>query len=309
MTRYLSSKILYMLISLFILASATFFLMKIIPGDPFQSEKAIPPEIKKQIMAYYGLDKPLPEQYVNYLKNLLTGDLGMSMKMQHTSVVSIINNSFIYSAQLGIVAIIVSVIVGLALGMVAALHHRKFLDNASMVLAVLGVSVPNFVLASLLQYVLGEKFGLFNVAGLNGPFDFVMPVIALSALPIAFIARLTRSSMLEVLASDYIKTARAKGLGKRVIMIRHALRNGILPVVTYVGPLTANVITGSVVVEQIFGIPGLGKYFVQSVSNRDYTLIMGITLFYAVILMAARFLTDVAYVFVDPRIKLGKGGK
>ncbi|ANE47355.1 peptide ABC transporter permease [Paenibacillus swuensis] len=310
MARYLSSKLIYMLISLFILASATFFLMKIIPGDPFQSEKAIPPEIKKSIMAYYGLDKPLGEQYVNYMKNLVTGDLGMSMKMQHTSVVKIIKGSFGYSAQLGIIAIITSVIVGLFLGLVAALHHRKLLDNLAMIVAVIGVSVPNFVLASIMQFVLGEKLGWFKVAGLNGPLDYVMPVIALSALPVAFIARLTRSSMLEVLSSDYIKTAKAKGLAKNVVLIKHALRNGIMPVVTYVGPLTANIITGSVVVEKIFGIPGLGKFFVQSVGNRDYTLIMGITLFYAVILMSARFLTDVAYGFVDPRIKLSnrKGG-
>jgi oligopeptide transport system permease protein len=299
-----------MLLSLFILASATFFLMKVIPGDPFMSEKAVPPEIKEKLMAYYGLDKPLLEQYGTYLKKLATGDLGMSMKRQHSTVVGIITGSFGYSLQLGVIAIIVSVIVGLALGMVAALYHRKFLDNFAMIIAVIGVSVPNFVLASVMQYVLGVKFQIFNVAGLNGPFDFVMPVIALSALPIAFIARLTRSSMLEVLQSDYIKTARSKGLAKQVVMIRHALRNGILPVVTYVGPLTANIITGSVVVEQIFGIPGLGKFFVESVGNRDYTLIMGITLFYAAILMLARFLTDVMYVFVDPRIKLnnGKGG-
>jgi len=308
--RYISWKFVYLLISMFVLASATFFLMKAIPGDPFMSEKAVPPEIKAKLLAHYGLDQPVIVQYGNYLKNLLQFDFGMSMKRQHLTVVGIIGTSFVYSLQLGIVSLVVSVILGLALGMIAALHHRKFFDDAAMVLAVLGVSVPNFVLASMLQYVLGVKLGMFHVAGLNGPFDFVMPTIALSALPIAFIARLTRSSMLEVLNADYIKTAKSKGLPGTLIMMRHALRNGILPVVTYLGPLTASVITGSVVVEQIFGIPGLGKYFVESVSNRDYTLIMGITLFYGIILMATRFLTDVAYGFIDPRIKLSadKGG-
>lgn len=310
MIRYISWKFVYLLISMLVLASATFFLMKAIPGDPFMSERAVPPEIKAKLLAHYGLDQPVIVQYGNYLKNLLQFDLGMSMKRQHLTVVGIIGTSFVYSLQLGIVSLVVSVILGLALGMIAALHHRKFFDDAAMVLAVLGVSIPNFVLASMLQYVLGVKLGMFHVAGLNSPFDFVMPTIALSALPIAFIARLTRSSMLEVLNADYIKTAKSKGLPGTLIMMRHALRNGILPVVTYLGPLTASVITGSVVVEQIFGIPGLGKYFVESVSNRDYTLIMGITLFYGIILMATRFLTDVAYGFIDPRIKLsaGKGG-
>lgn len=307
MARYISSKFLYMLVSIFVLATATFFLMKAIPGDPFLSEKAVPPEIRAQLMASYGLDKPLFTQYVVYLKNLLHLDLGMSMKSQNLTVTSIISDSFTYSLQLGVVSIIVSVIVGLFLGMIAALYHRRALDNIAMVLAVLGVSIPSFVLASMLQYFLGVKLGWFNVAGLEEPLDFVMPTLALSALPIAFIARLTRSSMVEVLTSDYIRTARSKGLPGRIVMIRHALRNGILPVVTYLGPLTANVITGSVVIEQIFGIAGLGKFFVESVGNRDYTLIMGITLFYGVILMVARFVTDIAYMFVDPRIKLSKG--
>lgn len=308
MVRYLSSKFAFMIISMFILASATFFLMKAVPGDPFMSEKAIPPKIKANIMEHYGLDKPLIVQYGNYLNNLLHFDLGMSMKRSHLSVETIIGSSFVYSAQLGAISILVSVLLGLALGIIAALKHRKFLDNFTMIIAVLGVSVPNFVLASILQFFLGVKLQIFTVQGLHSPFDFVMPTIALSALPIAFIARLTRSSMLEVLHADYIRTAKSKGLTQHVITIRHALRNAILPVVTYLGPLTANVITGSVVVERIFGIPGLGKWFIESVSNRDYTLIMGLTIFYAIILMVARFLTDIAYGFVDPRIKVRKGG-
>ncbi len=304
MIRFVLKKLLFIFVSLFVLASATFFLMKAIPGNPFMSEKEIPRAIKEMLEAKYGLNEPIWKQYLTYMNNLLHLDLGMSMKQQYTTVASIIGTGFLYSLQLGIFAIILSIVAGVLLGIIAALNHRKFLDTFTILLAVLGVSIPNFVVAAGLQYFLGVKLRWFDVAGLNDPTDYVLPMIALAVLPAAFIARLTRSSMLEVLTADYIKTARAKGLSGRVILVRHALRNAILPVVTYIGPMTANIITGSVVVEQVFGIGGLGKFFVNSITNRDYTLIMGLTLFYAVILMAARFLTDLAYAFIDPRIKL-----
>ncbi|MCG7406204.1 ABC transporter permease [Paenibacillus sp. ACRRX] len=306
MTRYILNKMFFFILSLFMLASITFMLMKSIPGDPFMSEKNIPPEIKARIMAHYGLDKPVLEQYGIYLSKLVQGNLGISMKMQDREVVEFIRDSFPFSMKLGIVAVIVSVLVGVTLGMTAAFNHRKMLDTSAMVLAVVGVSVPSFVMASILQWLLGVKFPIFNVVGLQEAKDYVLPTIALAALPIAFIARLTRSNMLEVLHSDYIKTARAKGLSTWTVMQRHVLRNGILPVVTYLGPLTANVITGSFIIEQIFGIAGLGKIYVMSIGNRDYSLIMGITIFYGLILMSARFITDLAYGFIDPRIKLGK---
>lgn len=306
MTRFILNKLFYMIVSIFILITITFLLMKAIPGDPFLSEKAVPPEIRERLLQQYGLDKPVYEQYVVYLKNLFQGNLGISMKMMDREVSDFIKDSFPYSLRLGIVSVIFSVAVGVPLGMLAALRHRKLMDNIAMILAVIGVSVPSFVLAAALQYYLGVAIPIFNVAGLNGPLDYVMPTIALSALAIAFIARLTRSSMLEVLHSDYIKTAKSKGLTNRVILMRHVLRNGILPVVTYLGPLTANVITGSFIIEQIFGIAGLGNVYVTSITNRDYSLIMGITIFYGVILMTARFLTDVAYGFIDPRIKIGR---
>ncbi|MCR8660452.1 ABC transporter permease [Paenibacillus endoradicis] len=310
MVRYIIQKIMYMLLSIFVLASATFFLMKAIPGNPFQSEKNIPAAIQQKLLEKYGFDKPIWEQYLNYMNNLLHLDLGTSMKQQYTTVESVIVNGFGYSMQLGLWAILLSIAAGLLLGLIAALNHRKFLDGFTIFIAVLGVSIPNFVVAAGLQYIFGVELQWFNVTGLNGPMDYVLPVIALSFLPTAFIARLTRSSMLEVLSADYIKTAKSKGLSGKVILVRHALRNAILPVVTYVGPMTANIITGSVIVEQIFGIGGLGKDFVNSITNRDYTLIMGLTIFYAVILMLARLITDIAYGFVDPRIKLarGKGG-
>lgn len=310
MARYVTVKFLYMVLTLLALATATFFLMKIIPGNPFMGEKKLPPAIYANIMEKYGFDQPIWKQYLTYMGNLLQFDLGTSMKSAGRTVNEIIRNSFGNSAKLGIVTIIVSVITGIGLGVVSALYHRRVMDSITTIIAVLGVSIPSFVIGPLMQYFFGVKLGWFDVSGLNDPLDYVMPTIALGALPIAFIARLTRSNMIEVMNSDFIKTAKSKGLSKTVIVYRHALRNAILPVVTYMGPMTANIITGSVVVEQIFGIAGIGKYFVESVNNRDYTMIMGITLFYAVILMACRFLTDIAYAVIDPRIKLagGKGG-
>ncbi|MCL9660529.1 ABC transporter permease [Paenibacillus hunanensis] len=309
MARYIAGKFFFMLVSLFVLISLTFFLMKIIPGDPFMSEKAVQPQIKARLMAQYGLDQPIPVQYVRYLGNIVQGDLGISMKYQNQDVSGRIAQTFKPSLQIGIFAIIISIVVGIVLGMIAALYHRKLIDHVAMILAIIGIAVPSFVLATLMQYVFALKLGWFDVMGFSKPSDFVLPVAALSVQPIAFIARLTRSSMLEVLNSEYIKTAKAKGLNGFTIMTRHVLRNGVLPVVTYVGPMTANVITGSVVIEQIFGIGGIGKVFVESITNRDYTMIMGVTIFYGVILMLARFVTDILYVLVDPRIKLtGKKG-
>jgi oligopeptide transport system permease protein len=308
MARYLINKFVFMLISLFILISATFFLMKAIPGNPFMSEKATSPEIQARLMEQYGLDKPVFTQYLIYLGDIATGDFGISMKKLNQDVTDIISQTFMVSLKLGIVAIVVSIILGILLGTLAAMYHRKLIDNVAMVLAVLGIAVPSFVLASLIQYFFGLKLGWFHVMGFNGPMDYVLPVAALSAQPIAFIARLTRSSMLEVLHADYIKTAKAKGLNSFTIMFKHVIRNAILPVVTYVGPMTANIVTGSIVIERIFGIGGIGKVLVESITTRDYTMIMGVTIFYGILLMLARFITDVAYVFIDPRIKL-TGGK
>lgn len=297
-----------MLLSLFILITATFFLMKAIPGDPFTSAKQVPDQVRANLYAHYGLNKPVWEQYWIYLGHILQGDLGMSMKQRHQTVNRMIRDSFSSSFQLGVCALVVSVVIGVWIGMGAALYHRKAIDITVLIFAAIGLSVPSFVLAGVLQYYLGVKLHWFPVAGLHNPIDYVLPTITLAALPSAYIARLTRSSMLDVLNADFIKTAKAKGLSRTTIAYRHALRNAILPVVTYLGPLAVNVITGSLIVESMFGIGGLGKYFVNSISNRDYPVIMGITIFYAVILMITRFLTDAAYVWVDPRMKLS-GGK
>lgn len=310
MLRYISGKFLFMLLSLFILVTATFMLMNAIPGSPLQAEKATSEAVQKNLEAYYGLDKPLYVQYTTYLKNLLQGDMGISMKKKFQSVDKMIAQSFGPSLRLGISAIITSIVVGCILGILAAMYHRKFIDNLAMIVAVIGLAIPSIVLAPVMQYFLATKLGWFEVAGLNGPMDYVLPTIALASGPIAFIARLLRSTMIEVLNADFIKTAKSKGLAGYVIVAKHALRNSMLPVVTYLGVLTAGIITGSVVVEKIFAIPGIGKHFVSSVIDRDYPLIMGITIFYAVILMVCRFLSDIAYVLVDPRMRAGgKVGK
>lgn len=311
MLRFIASKFLFMLLSLFLLVTATFMLMNAIPGSPLQSEKATSEAVQKNLEAYYGLDKPLIVQYGKYLQNLLQGDMGISMKKKFQSVDKMIADSFGPSLRLGISAIVTSVVVGSILGIIAAMYHRKLLDNLAMIIAVIGLAIPSIVLGPLMQYTLAFKLRWFEVSGLEGPLDYVLPTIALASGPIAFIARLLRSTMIEVLNADFIKTAKSKGLSGYVIIVRHALRNSMLPVVTYLGPLTAGVITGSVVIEKIFAIPGIGKYFVQSVIDRDYPLIMGITIFYAIILMVSRFLADVAYVLVDPRMRAsgGKGAK
>ncbi|ASS68049.1 MULTISPECIES: ABC transporter permease [unclassified Paenibacillus] len=307
MFRFIVRRLINIVISLVVLASATFFLMKAVPGNPFLNEKNSQATIDA-MMKYYGLDKPLWQQYLTYMKNLFQGELGESLKTPGRMVTDIISQSFGNSLKLGLVAVVVSVIVGVALGMIAAMYNRKLIDKLAVFIAILGISIPNFVVGSVMQYLLGVKVTWFNVAGLAGPMDYVLPTIALSALPIAFITRLTRSSMLEVLTADYIRTAKAKGLSPVRIVLRHGLRNAILPVVTYLGPMSANVITGSVVVEKIYSIAGLGKFFTDSIANRDYPLIMGITLFYAIILMVARFLADIGYALVDPRMKKSKGG-
>jgi len=307
MIRYIVNKFVFMFISLFVLVTATFALMNAVPGSPLQSEKATTAQIQKNLEAYYGLDKPLIQQYGLYLKKLSQFDLGISMKQRFRSVNKTISQSFGYSLRLGVVSIVTSVLAGCALGIIAAMHHRKFLDNLAMVLAVAGLAVPSMVMAPLLQYLFAVKWRLFPVTGLKEALDYVLPTIALSSVSIAFIARLIRSTMIEVLHADFIKTAKAKGLPGHLIVWRHALRNSILPVVSYLGYLTANVITGSVIIEQIFAIPGMGKFFVQCVIDRDYPLIMGTTIFYAILLLATRFLADIAYMLVDPRIRISSG--
>lgn len=303
MTSYLLKKVSILLLSLLIVTTLTFFLMHAIPGDPFTQEQAIPEEIMQSLKRYYGLDKPLYEQYLLYLKGLLLGDLGPSFKYEGRSVNRIIAEGFPISLTLGLEALFFAIPVGIFLGTISAVYRGRWQDRASMLIAVLGISVPSFILATMLQFVFAMKFDLLPVARWGTFSQSILPAISLAVMPIAFIARMTRANLLEVLEQDYILTAKAKGLSPYRIYVRHGLRNAILPVVTYLGPLTAAIFTGSFAVEKIFGIPGLGQWFVMSISNRDYTVIMGTTLFYSFLLMLCVFIVDLLYSVIDPRIK------
>ena len=307
------------LVTLWLVITITFFLIHMLPGDPFQSEKAIPPKVKENLMAKYHLDRPLGEQYVEYLKNIAKGDLGASMKVRGRTVNDVINKSFLTSADLGARSIIFALALGIPLGIIAALKRGKFQDRLSMIVAIIGISVPSFVLAGLMQKyfvdvhngILIDKFNLplvrILLSGWDRPEKKILPVIALGLYTVALIARLLRDKMIEVMGQDYIRLAIAKGVKPKNIVFRHALRNAILPIITIMGPTIAAVLTGSFVIEKMFSIPGLGKYFVDSINDRDYTMVLGVTVFYAIFLIVMMILVDIVYVLVDPKIKLGKG--
>ncbi|WP_188454707.1 ABC transporter permease [Virgibacillus oceani] len=310
MARYLLKRLGFILVSLFFIVTITFFLMQAAPGGPFASERKLPPVIEQQMNEQYGLNDPLYQQYFDYLVNIVQWDFGPSFKYVGQSVNDIISRSFPYSLILGAEAIFLALSIGILLGVIAALKHNKFGDYFAMVIAVLGISVPSFILASVLQYVFAVKLEMLPVARFESFAHTILPAIALATTPLAFIARLMRSSMLDVLNSDYIKTAKAKGLNERIVTYRHAIRNAILPVVSYLGPLVVAILTGSFVIEKIFAIPGLGNEFVVSVTNRDYTVIMGTTVFFSVLLLVSILIVDLIYGLVDPRIKVaGKGDK
>ncbi|WP_264736906.1 ABC transporter permease [Cytobacillus firmus] len=309
MAKYIGKRLVYMLLSLWMIVTATFFFMRIAPGNPFASEKKLPPEIEANLNAHFGLDKPWYAQYWEYLVRIVNWDFGPSFKYKSQTVNDLINEGFPVSFLLGMEAIFIAVAVGVLLGIIAALKHNRWPDYTAMIVAVLGISVPSFIMASFLQYFLAIKMGIFPVARWESFMHTVLPAVALASTPMAFIARLTRSSMLEVLANDYIKTAKSKGLSSGVITVKHTIRNALLPVVTYMGPLTAGILTGSFVIERIFGIPGLGAHFVTSINNRDYTVIMGVTVFYSILLLVSILLVDIAYGIIDPRIKLAGGKK
>ena len=317
--KFLIKRIAMGLVTLWLVITITFFLIHMLPGDPFQSEKAIPPKVKENLMAKYHLDRPLGEQYVEYLKNIAKGDLGASMKVRGRTVNDVINQSFLTSADLGARSIIFALVLGIPLGIIAALKRGKFQDRLSMIVAIIGISVPSFVLAGLMQKyfvdvhngILIDKFNLplvrILLSGWDRPEKKILPVIALGLYTVALIARLLRDKMIEVMGQDYIRLAIAKGVKPKNIVFRHALRNAILPIITIMGPTIAAVLTGSFVIEKMFSIPGLGKYFVDSINDRDYTMVLGVTVFYAIFLIIMMILVDIVYVLVDPKIKLGKG--
>lgn len=302
MKAILLRKFIYACIALFLVATLTFFLMKWIPGDPFQQEQALPTAIYQALLNHYGFNDPLLKQYIRYLSQLMTFDLGPSFIHQGRSVASIIQESLPISAALGFQALALAIPTGIIFGIWAALKQNRWQDHLIMFAAIIGISMPSFILATVLQYVLAIKLDILPIARWGSYAQTILPTLSLAALPIAFIARMVRTKMIEELKQDYITTARAKGLPLSVIISRHALKNALIPVFSYLGQLAANILTGSFIIEKIFSIPGLGYWFVMSVLNRDYTLIMGITLFYSAILLVIMFIVDVVCMLIDPRI-------
>ncbi|RDI45470.1 ABC transporter permease [Falsibacillus pallidus] len=303
MITYLLKRFAAMIVTLWLIITMTFFLMHTIPGSPFNEERNTSEAVQKNLISFYHLDDPLPLQYVNYLKSVAMLDFGPSIK-KGESVNTLIGRGFPVSFELGMDTLIVAIISGIILGVIAALRHNGIIDYLAMTIAVLGISIPNFVMATLLIQEVAVNWGILPVATWTSWRHMILPILALATGPMAIIARLTRSSMLEVLTQDYIKTAKAKGLSPVKIVIKHALRNAMLPIVTILGSMTAGILTGTFVIEKIFAIPGMGKYFVDSIGTRDYPVIMGTTVFYSAILIFMLFLVDMAYGVLDPRIKL-----
>ena len=301
---YICKRWLLALLTVWVVITVTFFLMHAVPGNPFAGEKALSPEAQAALEEKFGLDKPLIVQYFNYLGDVVFEfDFGPSLKQDGRPVQTIIANGLKTSAKLGVIAAAIAVVVGVVLGSVAALRRNKFIDRAIMVFTTAFVSIPSFIMGTLLLYVFAVALGWFPANGATSG-GLILPVITLSLSPMAHITRLTRSSMLDVLGQDYIRTAKAKGVSGGKIIFGHALKNSLIPVITYLGPMLAYIVTGSLVVEQIFAVPGIGRSFVSSITNRDYTLIMGTTIVLASLIVIMNLIGDIMYKVVDPRIKL-----
>jgi oligopeptide transport system permease protein len=306
MLRFILRRILVALPTLLVIVTITFFMMRLTPGGPFDRDRRLPPEIEANLRASYHLDEPLLVQFGRYVVQLLHGDFGPSFKYPDRSVTDLIAGGAPISFQLGLVAIALAGAIGIALGLVAAWRQNSWLDHGVMALAMTGIAVPNFVMAPLLALVFGVMLHWLPVQGWNGLKWSVLPTAALTLPYIAAIARLTRGSALDVLNAEFIRTARAKGLPERIVLLRHALKPTLLPVVSFLGPATAGIITGSVVIENIFQIPGLGRYFIQGGLNRDYTLVLGVVVFYGVLIILFNLVVDLAYGLLDPRIRAGR---
>src|SRR5262245_42189818 len=302
--RFVLRRLLAIVPTLWIIVTITFFLMRLAPGGPFQSEREIPAEARVALQAKYGLDQPLQVQYVRYLKNVARFDFGPSYKFPSRSVREIVTGALPVSLELGGLAMLLALAIGIPIGALAAIRQNSALDHGPMAIAMLGVSIPNFVLGPILVFVFALSLRWLPPALWDGPSHKILPVATLAAIYVAYIARLTRGGMLEITRQDFIRTARAKGLSESVIVVRHALRGGLLPGVSVLGPAVARAVTGSIVVEKIFSVPGVGQYFVNAAFNRDYTLVMGVVIFYAGFLILFNLLVDVAYGMLDPRVQL-----
>lgn len=309
MVKYILKRIVMAAVTVLLIACITFGLMNLVPGGPFLSEKAPSQAVLDSLNAKYGLDKPVIVQLKNYLIHAVQGDFGVSFKMQkNRPVTTIISELFPTSAKIGAIALVFAVAVGIPMGCIEAYFRGKAVDNTLTVFSTVGIAVPTFVVATMLLILFGVVWKVLPTVGLHSWKSYLMPCFSLALYPMCYIARLTRSSMLDAIGQDYIKTARAKGLPTRKIIFKHALRNSLIPVITYLGPLTAYILTGGFVVEKVFSIPGLGRYFIQSLLNRDYPLIMGTTIFLAIIIVAMNLVVDIMYKVVDPRISFAKGG-
>ncbi len=301
---YIVKRVLLAVFTIFLVITITFFVMKAIPGGPFLSEKSPSAAVTAALEAKYGLDKPIFEQYTTYLTDILHGDFGPSIKNRGRDVADLIAEGFKTSAKIGLIAAGVAIILGLVLGSIAAVFHDKWIDKVIMVGSTACIAMPSFVIATILLLLLCVLLPIFPANG-NTAAGLVLPVLSLSFYPMSYITRLTRSSMLDVLGQDYIRTARAKGVSPAKVIFKHSLKNAVTPVITYVGPMIAGILTGSLVVEKIFAVPGLGKYFFSSITNRDYPMVMGTTIFLAIIMVIMTLISDILYKIVDPRVDLG----
>lgn len=306
MIRYLLRRLAWFIPTLFIIITLAFFMMRMVPGSPLATEENMPAQIRANLEAAYYLDRSLWEQYLRYLQNVARGDFGPSFQYTDYSVTDLIWLGFPASLQLGGIAMLLATVFGVMLGALAALRQNSWVDHTTMAGAMTGITIPNFVMAPLLTLVFAVMLGWLPAGGWGrGAWENkVLPIVALALPQIAYIARLTRGSMIEVLRSNYVRTARAKGLQERLVVYRHAIRGAILPVVSYLGPAIAGIITGSVVIERIFGIPGIGRYFVEGALNRDYTLVMGVVIFYAILIIVLNLLVDLLYAVLDPKVRL-----
>lgn len=302
MLAFVSQRVLGAIPTLALIVGIAFFMMRLAPGGPFDEERSLPEAIEANLRAAYQLDRPLSEQFLSYVGRLLQGDLGPSFKYQDFTVGELIAQGFPVSFQLGAGAILIGAVLGVLIGALAAWRQNSRLDHLLMAGAMTGIAVPNFVMAPLLTLVFGVWLAWLPVAGWRGPVHWILPTAALALPQVAYVARLTRGSMVEVMRSNFVRTARAKGMPERVVLFRHALKGGLLPVVSYLGPATAGIITGSVVIEQIFQIPGIGRYFIQGALNRDYTLVMGVVVFYGGLIVACNLVVDLVYGWLDPRV-------
>lgn len=301
---YVIQRLMGAIFVLFIIATTTFLMLRFLPGGPFDSDKALPPEVLANIEKKYHLDKPLLTQYGIYLSDLLQGDLGESYKYVGRGVTDIIAESLPNSLKLGTYALLLSFLIGIPLGVVAAAKHNTIWDTSAMFMAISGVALPSFIVGPILVFIFAYTLEWLDPALWEKPSHYILPVVTLGLRPAAIIARLARSSALDVISSDFVRTAKAKGLAQKVVLFKHVLRNSLIPVITMSGPLVAGVLSGSFIIEIIFAVPGLGKHFVQSVTNRDYPLVLGVTLLYAGLLVVANLLVDLLYAVIDPRIKM-----